>query len=1081
MNKPLRVPFLICLLVFVFPLIGIPTFGNAQTTTASLQGTVRDTSGARIPGAIVTIANTETGLKQSVTSDATGFFSFPRLAVGNYDLRAIKSGFRNYLRTGVLLAVGQAANAPITLKVGSAVNTVTVTAGIPLVNTQTPTSNYIVHSRQARDLPLNGRNTQDLVNIAPGTVNNTRYGSPIRYQGALYPDEAVYSIDGADPDSVNYQMDGISHNDSYLNASLPFPNPDAIQEFGIQSSNFSAEYGNAAGGIVNIVTKSGTNHFHGDAFEFLRNGSLNAKNYFGTTHDSLHRNQFGASVGGPILRNRFFFFGSFQKTPTSSASNANVTFVPTAAERTGDFSAVQKQLYNPFTNQPLTGNQIPTADLNPVALALLKYIPLPNAGSSNGELTYSGLPLRTDDLQALGRLDYTYGKNQLSGHYFFSRYSQPATLPKTNILTANGGNNVTVQTVAVSDTYAPSATLLFNTIFGWDSQTGGSTSAAPFSWADLGSKIAHGNPPELGLNITSGFSISTNHQGTFDRGDFTIREDVTKIIGKHELHFGGQLEHVYNNLVNTYLQSGSWNFSGQLSGNGLADFMFGSASQLTQGGGQYSNVAGVLWALFAQDDWRATNRLTLDLGLRWDPWIPWYDRKGRNTCWVPGGGTSKRFPNAPAGLLYGGDPGCPTAGTLPTWPEFGPRIGFGYRLSQNGKNSVRGGFGIYYTPIPTVDHNSMSTSAPFSPRFHLYDVDFTNPYQSAGIPNPFPAQYGSTLPDSSIAFTLPVGIGGVYGKHFQPGRTESYNLIVEHQMGRSSVLRIAYLGSHSSHLTYDVNGQGRGNTGVQRQLNAAVYVPGNSTEANIQSRRPYSDFSYISENTSTAIANYNALQASFETRMKSGNTINASYTWSKSLDDLVWDDPYNQMFSYGPSGWSVPNNFKFSDVWNLPAIQSRQDLLTKITNGWQLNSIVLWQSGFPNTVYSGVDNSFSGVGGDHADYLGGAITLPGNRSHRAMAKEWFNTAAFGPNAVGTFGTASKGQVYSPSEFNADMALVKDTQIRDNLNLQLRFEAFNAFNNVNFGPPQTTQSSSSFGQITTALAPRILQLAAKIQF
>lgn len=1075
MLSSLRFSVLASLLFIIVALLGALPSGYAQMTTASLQGTVTDPSGARVPGATVTIINTGIGLKDSATTDANGFYSFPRLAVGNYELHAHRTGFQDYLQTGVSLTVGQAAYAPIIMKVGSTVSTVTVTANVSLVDTQTPTSNQIVGGQQAVNLPLNGRDTQDLVNVAPGTINPARFGPKLSGQGAFYPDEATYSVNGADPAGVNYEMDGVPHNDTYLNASEPFPDPDAIQEFGIQSANFSAEYGNASGGIVNIVTKSGTNHFHGDGFEFLKNGSLDAKNYFSTTHDSLHRNQFGGVVGGPILRDRLFFFGSYQETPSSSGSNENVTFVPSAAERTGDFSAVTNQLHNPFTGAALTNNQISPGDLDPTALALLKYVPLPAPNLSNGELIYSGIPTITRDLQLLGKLSYVHRSSQLNGDYFFSQYKQPANTPTTNVLQAAGGNSVRVQDIAIDYTYARSATLLFDTSFGWNSQTGGSTSGAPFSWADLGAQVAHGNPPELSLGITSGFSISSNHQGTFNRYNYTIREGVTKIIGKHELHLGGEALHVSVDLINTFQQSGAWSFSGQLSGNGLSDFMYGAASSFTQGGGQYQNVAGVLWSLFAQDQWRVSNRLALSLGLRWDPWLPYYDRDGRNPCWVPGGGTSVRYPNAPAGMLFGGDPGCPTAGVLPYWPEFGPRVGFAYRLTRNGNNSIRGGFGTYYNSIPTTDHNALATTAPFAPVFSLTDIDFTNPYKSAGITNPFPSQYGPTVPTSSVAFTLPASIS-VFSENLRPATVDSYNLIIEHEIGKAAVASIAYLGSISRNMSGN-----NSNLGVQRQLDAAVYVSGNSTEANTQSRRPYPNFSSIKEQQSNLSGNYNALQGSFQVRIGSTNTIMTSYTWSKSLVEAGWDDPYDAHFTYGPSSWNLPSNLKFSDVWNIPGLRSGGELEKKLINGWQLNSLAVWQSGIPLTVTSGVDNSFSGVGADHANYLGGPITFTSHRSHQSMTAEWFNTAAFGPNTVGTFGTASEGQFNAPRFFDTDMALAKNTLIREGLTLQMRFEAFNAFNNVDFNYPQTGQSSSSFGKITGAGSPRILQLGARILF
>jgi hypothetical protein len=396
-------------------------------------------------------------------------------------------------------------------------------------------------------------------------------------------------------------------------------------------------------------------------------------------------------------------------------------------------------------------------------------------------------------------------------------------------------------------------------------------------------------------------------------------------------------------------------------------------------------------------------------------------------------------------------------------------------VTQDGNFSVRGGYGIYYTPVMTTDYNAMATTAPFSPLFSYSDVSFTNPYGSLGIANPFPSEFGPTLPSASATFTLPAGVSGTFNQHFRPGETQSWNLIVEHQVGRNSVARISYVGSHGLYLSDNDS------DGVVRELNPATYIPGASTEANTQARRPYQNFSTVFQQQSGASSSYNGLQASFEKRMKS-MTVIANYTYSKSLDNLGWDNPYNQNFDYGPSAHNVPNNLKFSDVWTIPSMHIKESYVSKLANGWQVNSIVVWQSGLPLTILSGVDNSFTGVGLDHAGYLGGPIALTTKRSHNAMASEFFNTAAFGPNAVGTFGTASKGQVEGHRYFDTDMSLIKSTQVSERVNLQLRFEAFDVFNNVNFEPPAVTQSaSSSFGQITSTLDPRILQLGAKIAF
>jgi hypothetical protein len=1042
----------------------------AQASNAQLGGRVTDPSGAAIPDAEIRVVSIARGSETRSKTDFGGSFTFPALIPGQYRVFVQAQGFETMLANNITLNVGDDRQVVFSLKVGNASDTVTVDASGPTINTTDASINTVIEEKQVVDLPLNGRNTQSLLNLSPGTVDIARNGCTICGQGGVYPNEAQVSVNGAAITQVNYQMDGVSHNDTYVNASLPFPNPDAVQQFALNSSNFSAEYGNASGGVVNIVSKSGSNKFHGSLFEYLRNGSLNAKNYFGTAHDSLHRNQYGGSIGGPLLKDRLFFFGTYQGTPVSAASTAFKTFVPTQAQRDGDFTGTA--LKDPVTGLPLGSSIIPAGRRDPASQALLKYIPLPNG--PNGALTYTGVVVRTMDKQALGKIDYTRGKNQFTGHYFFTQFTQPTVIPTTNILAApSTGNHVRVQTIAVSHTLVQSASLLFNTTFGLNRQRGGSVSSAPLSWADLGAKIAHGDVPENSLSVTSGFSIATNHLGEFDRGDYTIRENVTKIIGAHELHFGGQALRVQNSIVNTYRQSGNFTFNGSLSGNGLADFIFGRASGFTQGGGEFKSFAGTQYGFFVQDNFRAGKRLTLSAGVRWDPWIPYRDNDGRIECFVPGA-QSLRFPNAPAGLLYGGsnhDAGCPAGGMKSFWPQVGPRLGFAYRLTQDGSMSIRGGFGIYYTPPATTNFNAMVDTAPFSPQYSLSNVQFSDPYGSSGLANPFPAQYGPTIPNSAATFTLPVAIGGVFATNWRPPVTDSWNLIVERQLGKSTVLRLAYVGSLNTFAS------------IAYPVNHAVYVQGSSTTAtaNIQARRPYQNFAAVSQLQSGSAANYHGAQFTVEKRLRYGLTLLTNYTYSKSLDNFGWTNPYDHSLDYGRSAGDIAHNFKFSDVWDIPTHHSDSAFVGRLANGWKINSIVVWQSGFPLTVLSGIDNSFTGIGSDHANYLGGPIALPTNRGHAAIAAKFFDTARFATNPAGTFGTASKGQFRGPRYFDTDVALLKNTPIAEGVNFQFRAEAFNAFNNVNFQQPTVTQSSSQFGVITVANDPRILQLSAKFTF
>ena len=435
-------------------------------------------------------------------------------------------------------------------------------------------------------------------------------------------------------------------------------------------------------------------------------------------------------------------------------------------------------------------------------------------------------------------------------------------VPGNVLADPSSGNHVKVQSVALNHTFTASPTFLFNTTFGYNQQTGGSLSSAPFGFHDAGSQIlgpqdsAIKASPELSLSVSGGFSISTNHFGIFDRGDYSIREVVTKIAGSHELKFGFETVRLYNQLNNTFQMAGNFSFNGQLSGIGLADFMFGQASSFTQGGGEFKNLKGTKWGVFVQDDWRASSRLTLNIGLRWDPYFPYYDRDGRVVCFSPNSGLkSVRYPNAPAGFLYGGDPGCPTAGTRSNVANIEPRVGFAYRLTQDGKTSVRGGGGIYYTPIGTSGYfNGPSDTAPFASTFTLSSVSFQDPYGSKGLANPFPNSFGPGIPPSNYVFAPLQSIVNYFPIDYHVPALYTWSLRVERQIGRDWVASIAYVGN-----------KGTAND-ITLQQNPALYIPGASTVANTQSRRIYPTVGPVSYAFPGGNSEYEGLQLNVEKR-----------------------------------------------------------------------------------------------------------------------------------------------------------------------------------------------------------------------
>jgi hypothetical protein len=1053
---------------------------RAQFTNANLRGTITDPSGAPVGGASVTATNAGTGLARTVTSDESGAYSFTGLPVGQYQIAVEKTGFTKYIQTGITLVVAQTAAVPVKLQLGSVNEQVNVSANAEMVTTETGMVSHLVDQRRIIDLPLNGRQPQTLLFLAPGTVNETGKYCLVNCQGGVYPGQQDANVGGGGPRSVNFQMDGGGHNDSYVNTNLPFPNPDAVQEFNLQSDNLSAQYGMGAGAVVNIVTRSGTNQIHGDVFEFVRNGNLNARNFFAPTQDTLKRNQYGGSIGGPILKDKLFYFGTYQGTKIRSAAQGKVSFVPTAAERTGNFAGSGITVLDPVTKEPFANNQIPVNLLSGAAQNFLQSIPLPNG--PNRQLTYAGASLVQNDDQYMIKLNWIQGKNQISGSYFWTRFNEPPdiNIARQNIIAAdNQGNYVKVQNLAINDTYSFSPSLLFNTWFGWTSQTGGSRSGAPFAFSTAGVNIAAPTPPELVLSVPDFFSISTNHLGDFSRGDYTAREDVALQRGPHELHFGGEAVRVSNDLTNTYTMSGQFTFGTAQTGSNISDFLMGQASRFLQGGGEFKNIAGTLWSLYVQDNIRVTPKLRLEFGLRWDPYYPYTETKGRVVCYQPGS-QSARFPNAPAGMLFGGsnaDAGCPSqTGSVTDWANFAPRFGFAYQLGSGGKTVLRGGGGVYYTPLGTHDTNGLADTAPFGPRFDYSGrIQFADPYSSIGIANPFPAQYGPSLPGSDAAFTLPVSIYGMMQRDWQMPQLITWNLTLEHQFTNSLLGRIAYAGNTGTYLANGALGF--------RELNPAVYIPGASSTSNTQSRRLNPNFGSIGLFPSDNNSHYHSMRISIEKRLTHGFSVQGNYTWSRMIDDFGnggTTNPFNRRFDYGTSNDDVPHVINFSGMWQIPNLPLH-GVANSLINGWQLSSLATWRVGFPFSVTSGRDNSFSGVGADRADYIGGDPSLSNDRSHGQLISQYFNVAAFTFNTPGTFGSAGKNILRGPRLFNTDVSLLKNFKLAERTSVQFRSEFFNVFNNVNFNGPQTSLSSPTKGTITSAGDPRILQFALKLMF
>lgn len=1039
--------------------------------TGTIAGTVLDPSGAAVVGARITATALATALTRKTVSGADGSYVFPLLPVGVYGLSVEAPGFRRLEQKGVQVDADKSSTVPIAVQIGAATETVSVEANAELVETRAGALSKVITQQNIIELPLNGRNAAALVLLAPGTADlnagNSR-GRGDTQQTATYPGAQSISSNGARADDINYNLDGGSNQDHYTNVNNPFPNPDAVEEFSVQTNSYSAEYGRGAGAIVNVVTKSGTNQLHGSAFEFLRNGDLNARNFFAPTHDFLKRNQFGGSAGGPVKKDRLFFFGTYQGTTLRNVSLGNTATVLTNAQRQGDFSGLSRQLIDPATGQPLPGNIIPAGRIDPVAAKLLPYVP--TSPRPDAFISYN-LPINDTENQVMGRVDYNLTNQRFYGRYLRSAYNRDAVPGATSLISARGGFTDLDQGASFSHTYNFSPTLLNSFIFSYNRINGSIVSGAPFSFSDLGIPIAHSTPPELAFSVAGYFSFGTGHPGHFNRQNFHFSDSLHWIRGSHEIAIGGDFMKMQVDLINTFRQNGNFRFRGTgYSGDPRADLLLGVVDRFIQGGGEYAQRRGTLGSMFIQDNYRVNSKLVLNLGLRWDPFHPYSDVLGRTECYRPGL-VSKRFTNAPPGYLFEGDPGCPSGGSNPAYWLFAPRVGFAYNLDGKGKTVIRGGSGMFFQPPFVEAYNNMVDSAPWSPQVQIFNVPLDNPYRA--YPNPFPAQYAPVVPPSNVGFIIPPSLAVSYTPDWRPARTLSWNLTLEHQLPGDLLIRAGYVGSKGTHLGYNSD------------VNAPLPGPG-ATAGNESQRRPNQNFQELVEDISGGNSIYNSLQVSVEKRFAHGFAVSANYTYAKTIDEVSYltdlcgvnaINPYNVGAYRGVSDFNVPQRFVLNYLWQLPS--PKQGVMRALFGGWETSAIWNWQSGFPLNIISNDDRSLTAVGNDEADVLKKPSYTSGALGSRIA--QWFDTSAFASARLGTFGNAGRNILVGPGTFNIDLSAHKVFVIRERLRLQYRAEFFNVLNHTLLNNPDTSVNDSTFGRITGARDPRILQMALKLIF
>jgi carboxypeptidase family protein len=1076
--------------------------------TAQINGTVRDQSGAVLPGVEITATQTQTGIARSTISNETGSYVLPTLPIGTYKIEAALPGFRTFVQTGIELQVNSNPVINPVLEVGQVSEQVEVQANAALVETRNQGVGQVIENSRILELPLNGRSVQDLISLSAATVPVPTGSGTLNSVGLtpVFNRDGAVSLAGGLMFGVSYTLDGATHNNPTSGANLSVPFPDALQEFKVETSGLSAQNGMHSSGAVTLVTKSGSNAFHGDLFEFVRNGKFNARNTFALTRDTLKRNQFGGTLGGPIVQNKLFFFGGYQGTITRSDPSDTITFVPTAAMLAGDFTAVTTPACNAgraiALRAPFVNNRIDPSQFSKVGLAAAKL--LPTSTDPCGRLVY-GVPAPENYNMAVGKVDYQLtAKHSTFARYLFDRgaLNQPNRYDtdKSNILFANLlKQTAKEQAITLGDTYL----LTSNTVNAFRvSYNRGFSFRSQFpdlpSWPKLGSKMyGYPDPSFVGLAVTGGVTLQTGAGGgggNFKQvvNTYGFNDDVSWVHGTHQVAFGGSALRMNEvNFVQSIPQGGA-SFNGSVTGLGYADLLTGTAATFLQNNPTTHNNSQWFFGTYLADTWKATRKLTASYGVRWEPLFPVEFTDGTtylvDLAKLRQGIKTKQYTNAPPGVFYIGDPGVGKHSVQNTqWGSISPRLGLAWDVSGDGRTSVRAAYGLFYDFIPLIAQFGTNNIPPFSPRITLQNVKIDDPWANYLGGNPYPL---STSVDAPFPPASPFR---VIRPDLKPPQVSQWNLSIQRQIGTDWLVSGSYVGSNTVHL-WAVNSVNQAVfLGLGPCTLAGVAYPSCSTQANTQQRRILSlenpaigqFFGAVDTFDDGPTASYHGLLLNVQRRAARGITLNGNYTWSHCISDPwssgvggggSYTDPSNRRFDRGNCASSAIDRrhlFNFSAVATTPSFSN--STLRMIASDWRFSPILRLRSGTFMTITTTTDVALTGISNQRVSQL--MANVYGNKT----PSNYLNSQAFALPATGTLGNVGASTVQGPGYWTLDIALARTVKVRENQRVEFRAEAFNLTNSVRYNNPTSNLSTNTFGQITSALDPRIMQFALKYVF
>jgi len=1107
-----------CLLA-VGLLVLLPAAVALAQATAQITGTVKDSSGGVLPGASVTVTQTETGFKREGVSDADGTFSFPAIPIGPYRLDVMLQGFRTSAQTGIVLQVNSNVAIPVTMALGEVAETITVQANAQVVETRNLGVGQVMDNKRILDLPLNGRNPADLLQFLPASVPQPLLNATSRSMGGSSGGQA-YSLAGGLAFGVAYVLDGATHNNPYDNLNLPLPFPDALQEFRAETSALTAQNGMHSGAAVNAVTKSGTNQFRGDGFEFFRHHSLNATDPFAAKNpdgsrkdDGLRRNQFGATLGGPIKTDKVFFFGGYQGTYRVTNPTDNRAFVPTAAMLAGDFrdfasaecnAGIQRNLGAPFA-----GNMVNPALFSKAALAISSK--LPSTTDRCGLLQY-GLPDESNEGQYVGKIDFQINsRHSLFGRYIGTKQFVPppyslAAAEQNLLVTRIGGRDNLAQTFTVGENFVISPTTLNAVRFALNRTDISRTSTDFFSAPEVGINIFSYMPHYMLLTVGVGGANPTGFQlgggteslSTFTTNAWQLSDDVTLVRGSHQFALGANFARWKSLSLANVRSPGQLSIDGTQTGTPLSDFLLGrmGTNALIQAAPNTLDMAQTYIGLYAQDTWRAGSRLTVNYGLRWEPFFPQQLQNGAvyqfDMTRFQQNIHSTVFPNGPAGLYFPGDPGFPTkAGMKTQWGNLGPRVGIAWDPTGSGKTSVRASYGKSYEFVNGQFHLNTSVAPPWGS-----EVRLNAPV--GGLDNPFLGNPGGQTNIFPVTFdqAAPFSLNGPFlslSNDMASTSVHMWNVTVERQVN-SWLFSAGYVGSRTNDIWEST------------PLNNALFIPvagAAPSAANLNARRPLNIADPVNGKfygpldlyVTDGKQRYNGLLLTARTSGAHGTTLNANYSLSHCYGS---PDGFGGATTNVSSGYNIPGNPGYDDG-NCTADRLQNFTLTAgiesprfenaglraVATGWRLVGSFRALTGPWLTINTGADLALNGQAGTQRANQVAGVDPYGDQSINSAngGIRFLNPLAFTQPAAGVLGDSVRNSIRGPGNKNVDLALTRNFRVGNTQNFELRAEAFNAFNWFQWGQPSTARNSATFGQITSAVnnSARIVQLAVKYAF